>query len=120
MGLFFNLRNGTGQTGVKDVTARAVIAMPLLVAAADGEISAPETTRITNMCTASPIFHAVGPQGTMDLAGDAVNELKAKGATAVSRARRRRFRRNCAKRRSASRSGPRRPMAFLKMGRRSC
>jgi len=68
---------------VQDETARAVTAMQLLVAAADGEISTPETTQITNMCTFSPVFHAVGPDRTMDLAGDVVKELKAKGATEV-------------------------------------
>ena len=82
-GLFSNLRKGTDQTSAQDETARAVIAMPLLVAAADGVISAPETTQITNMCTFSPVFHAVGPERTMELAGDVIKELKAKGATEV-------------------------------------
>lgn len=75
MGLFSNLRKGTDQTRVQDETARAVIVMPLLVAAADGGISAPETTRITNMCTFSPVFHAVGPERSMELAGDVVKDL---------------------------------------------
>ena len=83
MGQFFNLRDHTGRTRVEDETARAVLALPLLVAAADGEISPPETTQITNMCAFSPVFHAIGPDRTMALAGEVVAELKARGATEV-------------------------------------
>lgn len=83
MGLFSNLRKATGQTSVQDETARAVLAMPILVAAADGQITLPETEQIGNMCMFSPVFHAVGPQRTQALGAEIVEELKAKGATEV-------------------------------------
>lgn len=83
MGLFNSLRKASGQVSVQEETARAVISLPLLVAAADGEITAPETAQIANMCAFSPIFHAVGPDRTIALANEIVKELKAKGANDV-------------------------------------
>lgn len=83
MGLFSNLRKASGQTSVQEETARAVLAMPIMVAASDGEISLPETEQIGNMCMFSPVFHAVGGKRTSELGVEIVKDIKANGMTQV-------------------------------------
>lgn len=84
MGLFSNLRKATTNgAGTAEATAKAVLSMPLMVAAADGQIDESEIHQILNMCAFSPIFHAVGAQRTQQLAEEAVTVLKTKGAEAL-------------------------------------
>lgn len=84
MGLFSKLRNAdASQPSQSEEVARGVLAMPILVAAADGSIDETEINQIMNMCTYSPIFHAVGAQKTMDLCKDIVAQLKSEGAEGV-------------------------------------
>lgn len=83
MGLFSNLRKATNGASTAETTAKAVLSMPLMVAAADGQIDDAEVHQILNMCAFSPIFHAVGAERTHQLAQEAVNILKTKGAEAL-------------------------------------
>lgn len=82
MGLFSNLRKAPAAS-TADTTAKAVIAMPILVAAADGQIDDAEVIQITNMCAFSPIFHSVGPQTTRALIDACVETIKTRGAEAL-------------------------------------
>ncbi len=66
-----------------DDTARAVLALPLMVAASDGKIDQAELTQVINMCSYSPIFHAVGAPRTFDLAKEIIADLQKKGLEAV-------------------------------------
>ncbi|MEL6169877.1 MAG: tellurite resistance TerB family protein [Pseudomonadota bacterium] len=83
MGLFSNLRKATGAKSVADDTARAVIAMPIMVAAADGKLDRSEIDQIINMCAYSPIFHAVGAERTQKLIMECLETIKAKGSEAL-------------------------------------
>ncbi len=87
MGLFSNLRKANGEsvdkTNTQEETARAVLALPIMVAASDGEITTPETMQISNMCMFSPVFLAIGGKRTSDLGVEIVEELKARGMTEV-------------------------------------
>ncbi|MEM9344543.1 MAG: tellurite resistance TerB family protein [Pseudomonadota bacterium] len=83
MGLFSNLRKATNGVDTAEATAKAVLSMPLMVAAADGQIDDAEIHQILNMCAFSPIFHAVGAERTHKLAEEAVAVLKTKGAEAL-------------------------------------
>jgi tellurite resistance protein len=83
MGLFSSMRNAVVGRNEHDTTARAVLTMPLLVAASDGRIDETELNQVLNMCSYSPIFHAVGAKRTMELAKDILGELKAKGYQAA-------------------------------------
>ena len=79
MGLFSSLRKASS-AGTQELTAKAVIAMPLMVAAADGRIEKSELDQVMNMCAFSPIFHAVGGKRTMDLAEECLNTIKSRGS----------------------------------------
>jgi tellurite resistance protein len=83
MALFSSLRSGIAGRNPKDDTARSVLALPLLVAASDGEIGKSEIDQIINMCAFSPIFHAVGAQRTGELVNAIVADLRSKGAEHV-------------------------------------
>jgi len=83
MGLFSNLRAAATAPSAADTTAKSVLAMPFLVAAADGQIDDAEVHQILNMCAFSPIFHAVGADKTKKFAQDIVGGLKSKGFEAV-------------------------------------
>ncbi len=91
MGLFSNLRKApdqntgqsAGQVNAQEETARAVLAIPLMVAASDGEITTPETMQISNMCSFSPVFLAIGGKRTSDLGVEIVEEIKARGMNDV-------------------------------------
>jgi tellurite resistance protein len=80
MGLFSSLRNGIQGPNLAESTARAVLVPPLLVAAADGKIDATEVHQIINMCSYSPIFHAVGAKKMNELADAILADLRSKGA----------------------------------------
>lgn len=82
MGLFSNLRKAPAASAA-DANAKAIIAMPLLIAAADGSIDEAEILQITNMCAFSPIFHAVGAQKTRALIDDCLATVKSSGAEAL-------------------------------------
>jgi tellurite resistance protein len=81
MGLFSNLRAAamSGRSPSDDI-ARALLAMPLMVAASDGEINEAELHQLVNMYAFNPIFQALGVKRTMDLMQDNVRTLRAKGA----------------------------------------
>lgn len=83
MGLFSNLRKQTGGHSVADQTAKAVLAMPLLVAASDGRVDDSELDQIINMCAFSPIFHAVGAQRTKDLLMEIAKDIRDRGAESL-------------------------------------
>jgi tellurite resistance protein len=83
MGLFSSLRSGIAGRNPNDDTARAVLALPLLIAASDGKIDDSEMHQILNMCSYSPIFHAVGAQRTLDLGKAILTDLRSKGAEQV-------------------------------------
>ncbi len=83
MGLFSNLRAAATGPNPAEATAKSVLAMPLMVAAADGSIDDSETHQILNMCAFSPIFHAIGADRTQKLAVEIVQTLKTSGAEAV-------------------------------------
>ncbi len=81
MGLFSNLRGAaTPAKSPAEDTARAIIAMPLLVAAADGKIDDAELVQIINMCAFNPLFHAIGAERTRALIQENLATLKSKGA----------------------------------------
>lgn len=80
MGLFSKLRNSITPNSREDEIAKAVIAMPLLVAAADGKIEESELHQITNLCAFSPIFHTVGVDRTRKLIEENMKTLKSQGA----------------------------------------
>jgi tellurite resistance protein len=81
MGLFSNLRSAAAPArSPSDDTARAIIAMPLLVAAADGKIDEAELIQIVNMCAFNPLFHAIGAERTRALIQENLATLRAKGA----------------------------------------
>ncbi|MBN2629115.1 MAG: tellurite resistance TerB family protein [Rhodobacteraceae bacterium] len=83
MGLFSNLRSAVGAApSPAESNARAVLTVALLTAAADGKIEEIEFHQIVNMCTYSPIFHAVGPKRTMELAQEVLADLRKTGAEA--------------------------------------
>lgn len=79
MALFSRLRGAAKQPDLKDDIARNVIAIPLLAAAADGEVSAPEMHDIANMCSFSPIFHAIGIERTQELVAAAFKDMQQLG-----------------------------------------
>ena len=83
MGLFSNLRKSAATPTGDEAVAKAVIAMPLMVAAADGQIDQAEMAQITNMCTFSPIFHAVGVETTQKLALACLETIKSTGSEAL-------------------------------------
>lgn len=83
MGLFSSLRGAAATPSTAETTARAVIAMPLMVAAADGRLDDAELHQILNMCAFSPIFHAVGGQATQRIAQECLETIKAQGAEAL-------------------------------------
>lgn len=83
MGLFSSLRSGIAGRNPNDDAARAVLALPLMVAASDGKIDDSEMHQILNMCSYSPIFHAVGAQRTVDLGKAILTDLRSKGAEHV-------------------------------------
>jgi tellurite resistance protein len=83
MGLFSSMRSAVTGRSANDDIARAVLSIPLLVAASDGKLEEAELNQITNMCSYSPIFHAVGAQRTFDLAKSILTDLQKKGGEAV-------------------------------------
>jgi tellurite resistance protein len=83
MGLFSSLRKTAAMPSVADSAAKAVIAMPLMVAAADGRIDEAELHQILNMCAFSPIFHAIGAQKTQELAKECLTAISERGAEAL-------------------------------------
>ena len=83
MGLFSNLRkSAAAPTGAYE-KAKAVMAMPLMVAAADGQLDESELIQITNMCAFSPIFHAVGAEAGRKIAVECLETIKTRGAEAL-------------------------------------
>ncbi len=83
MGLFSNLRGSTQTKTPDDAAARAVLTMPLLVAAADGKIDPSELDQILNMCTFSPIFHVIGAERMLSLAKEIIADHRSNGADAT-------------------------------------
>ena len=84
MGLFSKLRNADkSQVSQSEEIARGVLAMPILVAAADGNIDESEINQIINMCSYSPIFHAIGAPRTLELCKEIVTQRGSEGAEAV-------------------------------------
>lgn len=84
MGMFSKLRNGgKAQASQSEEIARGVLSMPMLVAAADGQIDEAEVNQILNMCSYSPIFHAIGAARTLDLGKEIVAQRASEGAEAV-------------------------------------
>ena len=59
------------------------MAMPLMVAAADGQLDESELIQITNMCAFSPIFHAVGVETARAISAECLETIKTKGAEAL-------------------------------------
>ena len=82
MGLFSKLRGaGAPATGTRDRDiARSVIAMPLLMANADGQISETELVQIQSLCMFSPIFQAIGMEATRELILENLTVMKSQGA----------------------------------------
>ncbi len=63
MGLFSNLRAAVSSgPSPAEATARAVLTIPLLAAASDGQIEENEANQIINMCAFNPIFLTLGRQ----------------------------------------------------------
>ncbi len=84
MGMFSKLRSaGKPQVQQSEEIARGVLALPLLVAAADGQIDDAEINQILNMCSYSPIFHAIGAQRTLELGKEIVAQRANEGAEPV-------------------------------------
>ena len=84
MGLFSKLRNADKvQPKQNDEVARGVLAMPFLVAASDGSVEKCEIDQILNMCSYSPIFHAIGAERTIELSKEIAEQLHKEGATKV-------------------------------------
>lgn len=78
MGLFSNLRKSASPS-TQEATAKAVISLPLIVAAADGKLEESELHQIMNMCAFSPIFHEVGAETTQRLAKECLDEIVSDG-----------------------------------------
>lgn len=84
MGLFSKLRSSdAAQNNDAYVTAKAVISPAVLAMVADGSVDEGELIQIQNMCAFSPIFHAIGAPETKRAIGEALDDLKTKGAAAV-------------------------------------
>lgn len=84
MGLFSKLRAGAPANVKTDTeVARAVLSMPFMVAAADGKIDEIEIDQIMNMCSFSPIFHAIGLPKTTEMAKDIMVQLRSEGVSPV-------------------------------------
>ena len=58
MGHFSSLRTGIAGHTPDDDSPRSVL--PLVIAASEGKITDSEMHQILNMCSYSPIFHAIG------------------------------------------------------------
>lgn len=80
MGLFSKMRGGGEQNSTAYDTAKAVISPAVLAMVADGSVDESELIQIQNMCAFSPIFHAIGAPETKRAIGDALEDLKTKGA----------------------------------------
>jgi uncharacterized tellurite resistance protein B-like protein len=81
MGLFSNLRAAaTSARSPADDHARAMLAMPLMVAASDGRIDEMELIQLTNMCAFNPIFLELGGKRTQELMAENLQVLRSKGA----------------------------------------
>jgi uncharacterized tellurite resistance protein B-like protein len=83
MGLFSNLRGTAPAKAPSDTAARAVLTMPLMVAAADGKIEQSELDQILNMCAFSPIFQAIGVDRLLNLAKEIIADHRSQGAEAT-------------------------------------
>jgi hypothetical protein len=84
MGIFTAIREKP-----TDRVARATLSLPLLIAAGEGRPAGAELTRVSNICAYSPVFQAIGPARTHEIALDLLDQLEEKGAEALlARARR--------------------------------
>ena len=84
MGIFTAIREKP-----TDRVARATLTLPLLIAAGEGRLAATELTRVSNICAYSPVFQAIGPARTREIALDLLDQIEEKGADALlARARR--------------------------------
>lgn len=84
MGFFSALRNTTApaRNPVED-QARALLAIPLLVAAADGNVSPDELTQIGNLCAFNPIFRQLGAERTHAILTEHAKTLRTQGGEAL-------------------------------------
>ena len=84
MGIFTAIREKP-----TDRVARATLTLPLLIAAGAGRLEAAELTRLSNICAYSPVFQAIGPARTREIALDLLDQLDERGKVALlARARR--------------------------------
>lgn len=84
MGLFSKLRAGGAANNPADNIARSVLAMPLMTAAADGNIDERELDEVLRLCEMSPIFLEVGGlQRTTELAKEIMLDMKKRGMNTV-------------------------------------
>ncbi len=83
MGLFSNLRAAVSSgPSPAEATARAVLTIPLLAAASDGQIEENEANQIINMCAFNPIFLTLGGKRTSEIAAEITAALRSRGAEA--------------------------------------
>jgi tellurite resistance protein len=83
MGLFSNLRNAvTGAAPTVDTQAdmaRAVMSIPMIIAAADGQISGEELHQLTNMLAFNPMYLRLGVERTRAMVHEIAADLHKPG-----------------------------------------
>ena len=62
-------RTNDREAGDARATARALIALPLMVAAAGGRVEEADLERILGLCAFNPLFRDLGPKVTEEVAG---------------------------------------------------
>ncbi|WP_304800605.1 tellurite resistance TerB family protein [Pseudotabrizicola sp.] len=82
VGLFTNLRTGAGGVSPVEAPARGILTMVMLIAAADGRVEATSIKQVVNMCSDSPLFHAIGRMRTHEIVQDILVKLRSQGADA--------------------------------------
>ena len=79
MGLFSNLRAGKVAVNHKEQIARAVLTIPVLTAAADGQIDDIEGFQLTSMAAFNPSLVELGGATFQRLIGEIARDIQARG-----------------------------------------
>lgn len=83
MGLFARVRGAAADDPPQAATARALLAMPLLVAAAEGRTGPADLAGLAALCAASPAVAALGPDGAAGALAAHLDRLRRAGAEAL-------------------------------------
>lgn len=80
MGFFSKLRAAASASVSDETTARAILGVTMIAAAADGSLDDNELTQIGNLCLFNPLFHSVGAKRSKEILHEVAGVLRAQKA----------------------------------------